>query len=211
MAKQPAVDADVIDPLSTSVIHLLKGVVYRRDDEAMWNALVAIEARVRDYVKVLNLQLEIDDSEGYAFLRLRQDSDPDQERKLPQLIVRHPLSFQVSLLLALLRKKLVEFDAEGGDIRLILTRDQIIEIVRVFLPDTSNEVKLRRQINGYLSRIVRLGFLRRMNVSSSGSQPTFEVQRIIKKYVNAQWLADFESKLARETKDNTLRGEHNHD
>jgi hypothetical protein len=211
MAKQPAVDADVIDPLSTIVIHLLKGVVYRRDDEAMWNALVAIEARVRDYVKVLNLQLEIDDSEGYAFLRLRQDSDPDQERKLPQLIVRHPLSFQVSLLLALLRKKLVEFDAEGGDIRLILTRDQIIEIVRVFLPDTSNEVKLRRQINGYLSRIVRLGFLRRMNVSSSGSQPTFEVQRIIKKYVNAQWLADFESKLARETKDNTLRGEHNHD
>lgn len=196
MADRPAVDAAQGDHLPAVVIRLLKGVVYRRDDEALWNALILSQPRVRDYVKVLNLQLEVDDSEGFAFLRLRQDADPEQERKLPQLITRHPLSFQVSLLLALLRKKLVEFDAEGGETRLILTRDQIIEIVRVFLPDSSNEVKLRRRVDGYLSRIVRLGFIRRMSASASRSQPTFEVRRIIKKFVDAQWLADFEARLA---------------
>lgn len=41
---------------------------------------------------------------------------------------RRPLSFAVSLLLALLRKKLAEFDAAGGDTRLILSREQVIEL-----------------------------------------------------------------------------------
>ncbi len=53
---------------------------------------------------------------------------------LPRLIPRRALSFHVSLLLALLRKKLAEFDAQGGDTRLMLTREQIVEMVRVFLP-----------------------------------------------------------------------------
>ena len=209
MADRPAVDAAQRDHLPAVVIRLLKGVVYRRDDEALWNALILTQPRVRDYVKVLNLQLEVDDSEGFAFLRLRQDANPEEERKVPQLITRHPLSFQVSLLLALLRKKLVEFDAEGGDTRLILTRDQVIELVRVFLPDSSNEVKLRRQVGGYLSRIVQLGFIRRMSASGSMSQPTFEVRRIIKKFVDAQWLADLEARLAEHAADNRASGGRN--
>ena len=40
------------------------------------------------------------------------------------------------------RKKLAEFDAQSGDTRLMLTRDQIAETMRVFLPATSNEARL---------------------------------------------------------------------
>ena len=54
--------------------------------------------------------------------------------------------FPVSLLLALLRKKLAEFDASGGDTRLVLSRDEVAELMRVFLPAGSNEVKLIDQI-----------------------------------------------------------------
>ena len=90
----------------------------------------------------MNLQLEIDDSEGYAFLRLRQDGDADQQSRLPQLITRHQLSQPLSILLAILRKELVELDAEGGGTRLILTRDDMIDLIPVFLPDTSNESRL---------------------------------------------------------------------
>ena len=48
------------------------------------------------------------------------------------MIPRRALSFHVSLVLALLRKKLAEFDASGAETRLILTRDQLVEMVRMW-------------------------------------------------------------------------------
>ena len=49
-------------------------------------------------------------------------------------------------MLALLRKKLAEFDASGGDTRLVLSRDEIVELVRVFLPNGPNEARLIDQM-----------------------------------------------------------------
>jgi hypothetical protein len=43
-----------------------------------------------------------------------------------------------------------------------LSRDEIVELVRVFLPDSSNEAKLIDQIETHLNKIVELGFLRRL-------------------------------------------------
>ena len=42
-----------------------------------------------------------------------------------------------------------------------------------------------------VSKIVDLGFLRRV----SGQADTYEVRRIIKAYIDAQWLADFDTQL----------------
>ena len=111
----------------------MKGVVYRDTHDRAWRSLLELQPQARDYVDVLGLQVVIDEAEGYAFLRQRP-SDPDDTDPLPRLIPRRALSFHVSLLLALLRKKLAEFDAQGGDTRLILTREQIAEMIRVFLP-----------------------------------------------------------------------------
>ena len=102
------------------------------------------------------------------------------------------LSFHVSLLLALLRKKLAESDAQGGDTRLMLTREQIAEMVRVFLPATSNEARLTDQIDANINKAVELGFLR----PAKNSEQVYEVRRILKGFVDGQWLADFDAKLA---------------
>lgn len=183
--------------LSALVIGLLKGVLYQESDANQWNALIQLQPRVRDYVSVLGLELVLDEAEGYAFLRSKPDSDDDSMPKLPRLVARRPLSFPVSLLLALLRKKLAEFDASGGDTRLVLSRDEIVELVRVFLPDSSNEAKLIDQIETQLNKIVELGFLRRMkSLAGSGVTAAFEVRRILKAFVDAQWLADFDARLA---------------
>jgi hypothetical protein len=151
---------------------------------------------VRDYVSVLGLDLVLDEAEGHAFLRGRLDPEDEGEGppRPPRLVARRPLSFPVSLLLALLRKKLAEFDALGGETRLILTREAIVDLIRVFLPDTSNEARLIDQIESHINRIVELGFLRRMK--SASGPPTFEVRRILKAFVDAQWLADFDARLA---------------
>jgi len=186
--------------LSSLAIPLLKGVLYRDGDAGLWNALLDLQARVRDYVAVLNLELVLDEAEGYAFLRSRPTGDDDDTASpLPRLVPRRPLSFPVSLLLALLRKKLAESDAGGGDTRLILSREQIVELIRVFLPAGSNETKLIDQIETHVNKIVELGFLRRLKPAAGkreGQAAAFEVQRILKAFVDAQWLADFDAQLA---------------
>ena len=47
--------------LSGVVVPLLKGVVYRENDAAVWNGLVHGQAQVRDYVAVLGLELVLDE------------------------------------------------------------------------------------------------------------------------------------------------------
>ena len=197
--------------LASVMVPLLKGVVYRDNDAAVWNGLVHGQAQVRDYVAVLGLELVLDEAEGHAFLRSRPDDEAQAEAGAgggtaegtgpPRLVARRPLSFPVSLLLALLRKKLAEFDAGGGDTRLVLTRDEIVEMIRVFLPDTSNEARLVDRIDAHLNRVVELGFLRRMRTgptapARAGARMTFEVRRILKAFVDAQWLAEFDARLA---------------
>ena len=178
--------------LSQAVTHLMKGVVYRDTHEKAWRHLLALQPQVRDYVAVLGLLVVIDEAEGYAFLRQRPADDPDEANPLPRLIPRRSLSFHVSLLLALLRKKLAEFDAHGGDSRLMLSREQITEMVRVFLPPTSNEARLTDQIDAHINKAVEYGFLRQ----AKNTEQVYEVRRILKAFVDGQWLADFDEKLA---------------
>jgi len=192
----------VTNDLAAPLIVLLKGVIYQDADANLWSTLLKLQSGVRDYVAVLGLELVLDEAEGYAFLRARAESDDETVPKLPRLIARRPLSFPVSLLLALLRKKLAEFDASGGQdgdgLRLVLGRDEIVELVRVFLPESSNEAKLIDQIETHLTKIVELGFLRKLKTSASnpGGQAVFEVRRILKAFVDAQWLAEFDARLA---------------
>jgi hypothetical protein len=183
--------------LSALVVTLLKGVVYRESDERQWGGLLGLQVRVRDYVAVLGLDLVLDEAEGYAFLRARMKGEDDED-KIPRLVARRPLSFPVSLLLALLRKKLAEFDAGGGDTRLVLSRDDIVEMIRVFLPEGSNEARLTDQIEAHINKVVDLGFLRKLKPGPGSGERTamFEVRRILKAFVDAQWLADFDNRLA---------------
>ena len=183
--------------LSTVVIPLLKGVVYADEDARLWSALLELRVQVRDYVSVLGLELALDEAEGYAFLRSREVDPDDSGSNVSRLVARRQLSYPVSLILALLRKKLAEFDAGGSEVRLVLTRDEMVEMIRVFLPEASNEVRLVDQIDAHLNKVVDLGFLRRLGgvVGDRSRNRSFEVRRIVKAFVDAQWLSDFDQRL----------------
>ncbi|MPZ73962.1 MAG: DUF4194 domain-containing protein [Nitriliruptorales bacterium] len=169
----------------------MKGVLYRDVHESQWAQLLQLQRQVRDYVAVIGLSVVVDEAEGYAFLRSRPNLDDEDGPAIPRLVPRRALSFHVSLLLALLRKKLIEFDATGGDTKLVLTREQIVEMLRVFLPDGSNEARLVDQIDAHLGKVVELGFLRRIK----DAEGHFEVRRILKAFVDGQWLAEFDQRL----------------
>ena len=187
----------VVPELSQLMVQLLKGVLYREDDERLWASLLRLQARVREQAAVLLLDLVLDEAEGHAFLKSRPDADEAAGApRLPRLVARRQLSYPVSLMLALLRKRMAESDAGGGDTRLVLSRDEIAELVRVFLPDGTNEARLVDQVDATISKVVDLGFLRRLKpATGSTDRGHVEVRRILKAFVDAQWLAEFDARL----------------
>jgi hypothetical protein len=177
------------DALSKVVVMLMKGVLYREIDPGLWQHMLNLQARIRDYMAVMGLNLMLDEAEGYAWLHTREPAEDEQPP--PRLIARRQLSYPVSLMVALLRRKLAETDAGGGDPRLILSRDDILEMVRTFLPAGTNEARLVDQIDAHLNKIVDLGFVRRLR----GQPHLIEVRRILKAFVDAQWLNEFDARL----------------
>lgn len=170
------------------VTRLFKGVLYAETDEKLWQSLLGLSSQVRDYVSVLGLDLILDESEGYAFLKSREDPDGT----LPRLIPRRALTFNVSLLLALLRGRMLEFDTNSSELRLIMTEQDIADMVAVFLPESSNEARIMDRLATDIKKVVDLGFLRRLK----GQPGTYEVARILKAFVDAQWLEEFDARLA---------------
>ncbi len=186
-------DEDTENPeagISLPLIALFKGVVYAEAQPQLWQTLLRLQSRVRDYVTVIGLELMLNETEGCAYLRQRPRTD--EETELPRLVARRQLSYPVSLLLALLRRKLAEHDTGDGATRLILSRDEIVEMTRVFLPDTHDEARLVQRIDSHIQRIIELGFLRRLR----GQDDRFEIRRIITSFVDGQWLSEFNARLA---------------
>jgi len=132
----------------------------------------------------------IDYTEGYAYLQTRPESDG--EEPLPRLVNRRTLGYNLSLLLVLLRKRLVEFETAGAEGKLVLSRDQIVEMLRLFLTESTNEARVVDQADTTIRRAADLGFLRQLR----GRSDQWEVRRILKAYVDAQTLSDFAGKLA---------------
>ncbi len=177
------------------VTSLMKGVVYADTQTKAWRHLLQLQPAVRDYVATMGLTVVVDEAEGYAFLRQRADDEPgaDLVEDVPRLIPRRALSFHVSLLLALLRKRLAEFDAADSGTACMVTRQQIIDLVEVFLPQHSNEARMVDQIDATVAKVVDLGFLRK----ARDAEGTYEIRRILKAFVDAQWLAGFDEGVRR--------------
>jgi hypothetical protein len=49
-------------------------------------------------------------------------------------------------------------------------------------------------VDVYLNKIAELGFLRRLK-PAAGQEAMFEVRRILKAFIDAQWLAEFDQRL----------------
>ncbi len=177
--------------LSVGAVALMKGVVYRDTHEHAWQHVVRLQPQLRDHMGVLGLAVVVDESEGYAFLRSLPDNP---EAPLPRLVPRHKLSLHTSLLLALLRRRLAEFDASSTEGRLVVTREEVVETMRTFLAETTNESRTVDQVDRAITRVADLGFLRALP-TTPGAPEAWEVRRIVKAFVDAQWLGEFDARL----------------
>ena len=175
--------------LSLVLTSLMKGIVYREDKPELWNQLLNLQGPVRDYLKVMGLDVTIYETDGFAYLETLETGEG--ESPVPRLIIRRQLSYPVSLMLALLRRKLTEHDAYSGEVRLILDKDEVTDMLTAFFSVGSNEVKYLKRIDSYLQKIHDLGFIRLFG----DKKDKIEVKRILKAFVDAQWLSDLDARL----------------
>jgi len=173
--------------LSPLLIQLLRGVIDRDEQPALWQDLLQHQSAATEYFRLIGLELRLDEAEGYAFLK----QFLVDEEGTPRLIQRRPLGYLVSLLCALLRKRMVESDAAGGPTRIVVTREQMISMMRLFLPEQVNEARTDEQIDAQIHKAMDLGFLKPLKTDP----PAFEIRRLIKALVDADWLIELDEKL----------------
>jgi hypothetical protein len=186
---------DGILPIAPAVIKLVQGVVYN-DDRTIWNCLIQYQNDIKQHFSGIGIDVIIRESDGFAFLK-QKDDKPDQENPLPHLIERRQLSYPVTLLSVLLYEKIVEFESQSRDTtRLILDREEIKELMRIFLPEGSNEARLMNTIDNHINRLKDLGILRELSTNPN----KFEVRKILKAKIPIESLQEIKTKLKEHAK-----------
>lgn len=175
-------------PTSIAIVSLLKGPVYRHKQAELWQNIETHLAAIKDYLKVIGLALYLDESEGYAFIRQIED---EQEVSIPRLIQQRPLGFAQSVLVLLLRQWLLEHDAKGGELRAIIERRQLHDELALYLPQTKSKAKLTDTIDQQINKAINLKLIKPLK----DDDQRFEILRIVKAIINADWLGNMEIKL----------------
>lgn len=181
---------------SSSLISLLKGIVYDHQKD-VWENLIQYEHEVKKYVSALGLELWLDKSEGYAFLR---QMEFEEEQTIPKMAEKRQLNFHVSLLCLIIRRHLLEADSQGGSGKTTINHLDIVNRMRSFLPDVADEAKQQDKIITTINKAIEIGFLRKLEDGSND----YEVHRIIKGFINADVVDDMLRKLQQYAKEKTI-------
>lgn len=176
-------------PIAPVLIKLLQQVIY--SDDSLWNVLLNQQSAVQEYFGKMGLALYLNETDGYAYLT--QPESQDDNLKLPRLTHRHQLSLHQSLLLVLLRQRLLEFENSTPDaVSLILTQAEIVDMLRPFLRERNDERKLHSEVNRYLSEVEKMHLLRKIEM---GDEVRYEVRRVIKAKIDSEKLAEMLERL----------------
>lgn len=182
---------------SAVLIRLLKGPLYLNRQRDLWQVLLREQYSIRDYFQQIGLSLLIDEAEGYAFLKQPESEPEESSQELPRLVTRRSLTFAQTLLLVGLRKRLAEHDSEESAPRLIVTRQEMHQWLLPHFPEVGNEVKQRRELDALIKKIEEMGFLATLPKHTDD----FEVPRILKAFVTAEQIVEFNQLLAQKLAD----------
>ncbi len=177
---------------SIAAVRLLQGVVYA-DDEKLWGVVLSSRSALEGYFARIGLSLVVDENERYAFVRQwEEDEYPEGYEPLPKLVRKSSLGYTATLLAVLLRDEYRRFEEDDlHNERCVLETDTLLEQWKAFFPASSDEVKLKRELQTALRRLDELGFVREF----SENPESWEVRRILKARLPASELETLKNQL----------------
>jgi len=177
------------------LVRLLQGVIYE-EDKKTWNDLLAFQHQIRKYFSAIGINLHLNEQEGFGYLSQPEEIEGEAV-KVPRLIRRMPLTYEVTMLLVILREALEEFDRQNTDSRkLFITNNEIKDRIELFFEDKIDKVRLLERFDTYIKNVEDLGFLKEVQVRGFDDKlKTYEVRRIIKAKINSEKLEEIKNKL----------------
>lgn len=166
---------------SLAAIGLIKGIVYRAEEPLIWEYINKNISSLEEYFEKIGLEIFIDDGDGYAYLK-------SSESDLPKLARIQRLSFKVSFLLAVLRGEAARKESEDeGDV--VLSKEDIVDKFTSVLTEYNDEAKILKEVDSAVNKVLEMGFLKRLPDGG------YKIQPIIKSFINANWLNEFDKKI----------------
>lgn len=177
-------------PSAAVKIRLLQDALYS-DDTELWATLLRYRSpHIENYFREIGLELVVNEQDGFAYLK----QELDEAEAIPRLFRRDKLSRGVAIVGVALRERLLQFDEKIHDEpRLIVTRDEIVQMVSPFFPETNDEIRSDKRIEWAINKAAEMGLIRKM--PGGDSDDRYEVRRIIKARFPAETLKALREQL----------------
>jgi hypothetical protein len=170
-------------PSAAVKVRLLQDAVYSEDLE-LWATLVRYRSHIENYFQEIGLQLIVHEEDGFAYLK---QADQEDGVMIPRLFRRDKLTKGVAIVGVVLRERLLQFDEKVHDeSRLIVSKDEIIQMVAPFFPETHDEIRADKRIEVAINKAEEMGLLRKL--PDGEGEERYEVRRIIKSRFPAETL-----------------------
>lgn len=176
---------------SLAIVRLLKGTV--NSEDIVWDDVLFYRKSIQEYVNVIGLELIVKENDGYAFLKQFTIDDDDNT---VGLVSRKQVGFETSVLLVVLRQILEDFENNPTDFsgsEKFIDKEELIDQIELFLPDKYDKVGYLKELENYIKRIEKLGYIKR--VSTDEFAVRYKIHKIIKEKVNIDALEEFKNKL----------------
>ena len=177
-------------PSAAVKVRLLQDAVYAEDLD-LWTVLLRNRSHIENYFFDVGLELVVHEEDGFAYL---QQTRQDEGVSIPRLFRRDKLTKGVAVIGVLLREQLLQFDEKLHDeSRLILRKEEIMQLAAPFFPETNDQIKGDKRIEGALIKAEDFGLLRKL--SGSGDDERYEVRRIVKARFPVETLKELRKQL----------------
>ena len=188
-------------------IKLLQGPIIKRSEhDKLWNLLLRDRLHIDNYFSTIGVTLLVEEADGYAFLRQKNENLDEDFEQLPKLIRRRSLSVEESFLCVILREALDLFES-SDDFSDIFTMEEneIMERLRNYSSEYTDELKFKSKIRQYLNKLEELGYVenlskKEVDESQGETEYVYKVNKIIRAIVSTEFLAEFRNKLVERNK-----------
>ncbi len=178
-----------IKPYSKSVVKLLKGTVESKD--SVWDDLLFYRNEIQEYVNQIGVELILKEDDGYAYLR---QFEVDEEGNTLGLVSRRQVGFETSILLFMLREIVEKVALDPIDMdshKKYISHEELKEEIGMFLPEKYDKVKFLKDLDKYIDRVEKLGYLKEIN----SNEKRYKIHPIVKEKITLDMLKEFKEKL----------------
>jgi hypothetical protein len=177
-------------PSAAVKVRLLQDAFYAEDLD-LWTVLLRNRSHIENYFFDVGLELVVHEEDGFAYL---QQGRQDEGVSIPRLFRRDKLTKGVAVIGVLLREQLLQFDEKLHDeSRLILRKEEIMQLAAPFFPETNDQIKGDKRIEASLIKAEDFGLLRKL--SGTGDEERYEVRRIVKARFPVETLKELRKQL----------------